>query len=274
MRDWARLTPDERHFISYVLAFFAASDGIVLENLSTRFMQGEAGIGLSRVCVNAAAAAACIVPTCVAAPPVALHCQLPNSPLHLHLPARALLHSCPMIRTFTLPWRSFECRRPIRQTEDTFCNYEGCASALCILASAYTVYAHRSAGCFIDPPPAPASRIAHSRCLPCRCVAACPPPLCPSTPLHSVQRCKSPRPAPFTPSSPPLSRCTARCTACCWSSTSATPRCGRKQCLFVESAVALAGVHTAPAEYCCNAATTRAYLPQNTRADWRAWSPD
>ena len=40
MRDWARLTRDERHFISYVLAFFAASDGIVLENLSTRFMQG------------------------------------------------------------------------------------------------------------------------------------------------------------------------------------------------------------------------------------------
>lgn len=41
MRDWRRLTDDERHFISYVLAFFAASDGIVLENLSTRFMQGE-----------------------------------------------------------------------------------------------------------------------------------------------------------------------------------------------------------------------------------------
>lgn len=43
MRDWVRLSPDERHFISYVLAFFAASDGIVLENLSTRFMQGEGG---------------------------------------------------------------------------------------------------------------------------------------------------------------------------------------------------------------------------------------
>ncbi|KAL4438710.1 hypothetical protein ABPG77_006314 [Micractinium sp. CCAP 211/92] len=39
MRDWRKLTDDERHFISYVLAFFAASDGIVLENLSTRFMQ-------------------------------------------------------------------------------------------------------------------------------------------------------------------------------------------------------------------------------------------
>jgi hypothetical protein len=40
-RDWDRLTADERHFISYVLAFFAASDGIVLENLAVRFMQGE-----------------------------------------------------------------------------------------------------------------------------------------------------------------------------------------------------------------------------------------
>lgn len=40
MRDWRRLTSEERHFISYVLAFFAASDGIVLENLAVRFMQG------------------------------------------------------------------------------------------------------------------------------------------------------------------------------------------------------------------------------------------
>jgi len=32
------LNPDERHFISMVLAFFAASDGIVLENLAIRFM--------------------------------------------------------------------------------------------------------------------------------------------------------------------------------------------------------------------------------------------
>lgn len=32
------LTDDERHFISMVLAFFAASDGIVLENLAMRFM--------------------------------------------------------------------------------------------------------------------------------------------------------------------------------------------------------------------------------------------
>jgi len=39
-RDWEKLTAQERHFISYVLAFFAASDGIVLENLAVRFMQG------------------------------------------------------------------------------------------------------------------------------------------------------------------------------------------------------------------------------------------
>lgn len=32
-----RLSPDEQHFISHVLAFFAASDGIVNENLVERF---------------------------------------------------------------------------------------------------------------------------------------------------------------------------------------------------------------------------------------------
>ena len=31
--DWERLKDDEKHFISHVLAFFAASDGIVNENL-------------------------------------------------------------------------------------------------------------------------------------------------------------------------------------------------------------------------------------------------
>lgn len=35
--DWNRLNGDERHFISYVLAFFAASDGIVNENLLENF---------------------------------------------------------------------------------------------------------------------------------------------------------------------------------------------------------------------------------------------
>ncbi|KAI3929593.1 hypothetical protein MKX01_025761 [Papaver californicum] len=33
-RQWEALTPDERHFITHVLAFFASSDGIVLENLA------------------------------------------------------------------------------------------------------------------------------------------------------------------------------------------------------------------------------------------------
>ncbi len=37
-RDWVKLTDNERHFIKYVLAFFAASDGIVLENLGARFI--------------------------------------------------------------------------------------------------------------------------------------------------------------------------------------------------------------------------------------------
>jgi len=38
LADWSKLTDDEKHFISMVLAFFAASDGIVLENLAVRFM--------------------------------------------------------------------------------------------------------------------------------------------------------------------------------------------------------------------------------------------
>ena len=35
---WESLNQDERFFISMILAFFAASDGIVLENLASRFM--------------------------------------------------------------------------------------------------------------------------------------------------------------------------------------------------------------------------------------------
>lgn len=37
--DWVKLSDDERHFIKHVLAFFAASDGIVLENLATNFIK-------------------------------------------------------------------------------------------------------------------------------------------------------------------------------------------------------------------------------------------
>lgn len=39
LSDWEKLKPDEKHFISHVLAFFAASDGIVNENLVERFSQ-------------------------------------------------------------------------------------------------------------------------------------------------------------------------------------------------------------------------------------------
>jgi ribonucleotide reductase beta subunit family protein with ferritin-like domain len=39
LTDWARLTADEKHFISMILAFFASSDGVVMENLAQRFMQ-------------------------------------------------------------------------------------------------------------------------------------------------------------------------------------------------------------------------------------------
>ena len=38
LTDWNKLTKDEKHFVSMILAFFAASDGIVLENLGLRFM--------------------------------------------------------------------------------------------------------------------------------------------------------------------------------------------------------------------------------------------
>lgn len=46
-KDWENLTEDERHFISMILAFFAASDGIVLENLGVRFM-GEVQLSEAR----------------------------------------------------------------------------------------------------------------------------------------------------------------------------------------------------------------------------------
>jgi len=39
MKHWQNLTDDERHFISHILAFFASSDGIVLENLGVNFMK-------------------------------------------------------------------------------------------------------------------------------------------------------------------------------------------------------------------------------------------
>jgi len=39
LKDWDSLTRNEKHFITHVLAFFAASDGIVNENLATNFME-------------------------------------------------------------------------------------------------------------------------------------------------------------------------------------------------------------------------------------------
>jgi ribonucleoside-diphosphate reductase beta chain len=37
LKDWCKITDNEKHFISYVLAFFAASDGIVNENINMNF---------------------------------------------------------------------------------------------------------------------------------------------------------------------------------------------------------------------------------------------
>ena len=36
--DWVKLNDDEKYFIKNILAFFAGSDGIVMENLAQRFM--------------------------------------------------------------------------------------------------------------------------------------------------------------------------------------------------------------------------------------------
>ena len=47
LTDWSKLNNNERHFISYVLAFFAASDGIVGENLAIRFY-GDVGFPEAR----------------------------------------------------------------------------------------------------------------------------------------------------------------------------------------------------------------------------------
>lgn len=37
LRDWEKLSSDEQKYIKYVLAFFAASDGIIVENLAQKF---------------------------------------------------------------------------------------------------------------------------------------------------------------------------------------------------------------------------------------------
>jgi len=38
LKDWEKLNNDEKHFIKTVLAFFAASDGIVMENIDLNFL--------------------------------------------------------------------------------------------------------------------------------------------------------------------------------------------------------------------------------------------
>ena len=38
LKDWKNLPEDEKYFIKMVLAFFASSDGIVMENLASRFL--------------------------------------------------------------------------------------------------------------------------------------------------------------------------------------------------------------------------------------------
>ena len=50
--DWKKLTDNEKYFISHVLAFFAASDGIVNENLVERFIQ-EVKIPEAEAAINA-----------------------------------------------------------------------------------------------------------------------------------------------------------------------------------------------------------------------------
>ena len=39
LKDWKNLNDGEKHFIKHVLAFFAASDGLVNFNLSDRFLK-------------------------------------------------------------------------------------------------------------------------------------------------------------------------------------------------------------------------------------------
>ena len=39
LKDWEKMSDGERHFVTHVLAFFAASDGIVNENLAVNFVR-------------------------------------------------------------------------------------------------------------------------------------------------------------------------------------------------------------------------------------------
>ncbi len=57
--DWDALTPDEQYFIENILAFFAGSDGIVLENLVTQFC-GEIDIPEARCAYSYQAMIECV----------------------------------------------------------------------------------------------------------------------------------------------------------------------------------------------------------------------
>ena len=62
VKDWLTLSSNEQHFIKHVLAFFAASDGIVLENLAEKFITEvqlpEARWSVSRCSLSSAQPAA------------------------------------------------------------------------------------------------------------------------------------------------------------------------------------------------------------------------
>jgi ribonucleoside-diphosphate reductase subunit M2 len=45
MNDWNKMSDQERYFIKHVLAFFAGSDGIVMENLNLNFASGGSDLG-------------------------------------------------------------------------------------------------------------------------------------------------------------------------------------------------------------------------------------
>ena len=49
MQHWEKFSNSEKHFISHVLAIFAASDGIVLENLAARFLND---VQIPEVCIG------------------------------------------------------------------------------------------------------------------------------------------------------------------------------------------------------------------------------
>ena len=60
---WVTLTDNEQRFVSHVLAFFAASDGIVLENLCVRFMRDVQLPEIGRCKLDPSLKATCFQPS-------------------------------------------------------------------------------------------------------------------------------------------------------------------------------------------------------------------